>query len=85
MNNKTEAERKAIDNSFKPKSLSKHEYLYGKDAEHIEVPDYIIMRKIEQLREHLKELMDEPYMTRDEERANAVMKGIAFWNSINLK
>ena len=60
-----------------------NEYLYGKDIDVPEIPEDIIMRRIELLKDHLEELLDHSYHTRDGERVNAILKAIKFWETIN--
>jgi len=40
-----------------------NEYLYGKDIDVPEIPEDIIMRRIELLKEHLEELLEHSYHT----------------------
>jgi len=58
-------------------------YLYGKDEEVPEIPDYIIMRRIGLLKDMLNELLEVPLLQRDTDRYNAVIKAIDFWENIN--
>ena len=48
--------------------MKTNKYLYGEDAEVEELPADIIMRRVEILEEHLKELYTVHYMDRDYER-----------------
>ena len=63
--------------------MTKHEYLYGKDAEVPSIPADIIMRRVELLNDHLEELLDVPFYKRDGKRVNAVIKAKEFWLKIN--
>ena len=63
--------------------ITQQEYLYGKDVEVPEIPQDVIMRRLEALKEHLAELLEHSYHTRDNIRVSAVLKGIKFWESIN--
>jgi len=60
-------------------------YLYGEDVEVPSIPEEIIMRRTEALKEHLHELLDHSYHIRDGERVSAVIKAIHFWENINNK
>lgn len=62
-----------------------NEYLYGKDVVVPEIPQEIIMRRLELLRDNLAELLDHTYYHRDDVRCNAVLKAIKFWENINTK
>lgn len=44
-----------------------------------EIPAYIIMRRIELLDEHLRELYEVHYMQRDHKKIRIVEKAIKFW------
>jgi len=63
--------------------MTKSAYLYGEDVEVPEIPNEIIVRRLELLNDHLTELLEVPWMTRDAEKCNAVLKGIKFWETIN--
>ena len=60
-------------------------YLYGEDVEVEDIPEELIVRRIELLRDNLAELMEVPYLGRDEVRVNAIIKAVSFWQSINTK
>lgn len=62
-----------------------NEYLYGEDIEVPELPQEFVMRRVELLNEHLTELLEVHYDSRDGKRCNDVMKAIDFWSSINDK
>jgi len=62
-----------------------NEYLYGEDVEVPEIPQEIIMRRIELLKDNLAELLDHSYYTRDGDRCNKILKAIRFWETINNK
>ena len=63
--------------------MTKQEYLYGEDVELEPIPEDIAMRRIEALKDHLSELLDHSYHTRDGRRINAILKAISFWSHIN--
>ena len=64
--------------------MKTNNYLYG--IEDIpEVPEYVIMRRVEILRDNLQVILDESFQTRDGNRANAIIKAISFWSNINCK
>jgi len=62
-----------------------NEYLYGEDIEVPEIPQEIVVRRIELLNEHLEEILAEPYFSREAFRCNAVIKALSFWENINNK
>ena len=59
-----------------------NEYLYGKEVEVPEIESYVIMRRLELLKEHLSELLKEDYMKRSTSQIIAVEKAINFWEKI---
>ena len=63
--------------------MKTNKYLYGEGTEVEELPADIIMRRVEILEEHLKELYAVHYMDRDDERIRAVDKALKFWRTIN--
>ena len=66
--------------------ISHTEYLYGKDVEVEPIPEYLCMRRIEDLQAHLTELLDHSYHTRTGEsdaRVAKVLNAIDFWTAIN--
>jgi len=63
--------------------MKTNSYLYGKDIEVPAIPEEIIVRRVEALKENLEELMDVPYLQRDGARVRAVVKAIHFWEDIN--
>ena len=63
--------------------MTDNEYLYGDNVEVPEIPSDIVMRGLELLKDHLEELLDYSFYTRDAERCNAVIKAIDFWNKLN--
>ena len=65
--------------------MKDNSYLYGEDAEVPEIPADIIVRRVEVLKDHLADLLDHSYHTRDNNRVSAVIKAIDFWESINKK
>jgi hypothetical protein len=65
--------------------MTKSEYLYGTDVELDDIPNEIIVRRIELLNDNLEELLEVQYLARDSERINKILKAISFWESINSK
>jgi len=65
--------------------MKTNNYLYGKDVEVPEIPNEIIMRRVELLKEHLAELLDQSYHTRDTCCVRKVWEAIDFWEKINSK
>ena len=63
--------------------MTKVEYLYGEDVEVVPVPQEVIMRRVEQLNDHLSELLEVDYRKRDGVRCNAIMRAIAFWEKLD--
>ena len=63
--------------------MKTNEHLYGTEIDVPEIPADIVMRRIELLKEHLAELLDHSYYTRDGKRCNDVMSAISFWEKIN--
>ncbi len=66
--------------------ISQQEYLYGKDVEVEPIPEYMIMRRVMDLQEHLSELLSHSYhmRTRDTDaRVASVISAIKFWTNIN--
>jgi len=63
--------------------MKSNEYLYGEDVEVPSIPEDVVMRRLEALKEHLAELLDHSYYTRDTKRVGSVLKAIDFWSSIN--
>lgn len=64
-----------------------HEYLYGGDNidEVPDIPQDIIMRRVEMLKEHMAELLAVDYKNRDFKRVDDISSAIDFWNKINSK
>lgn len=60
-----------------------NDYLYGKDVEVPEIPEEIIVRRLEALKDRLHELMEIPYLDRDDDNIHAMHKAISFWEKIN--
>ena len=59
-----------------------NEYLYGKEVEVPEIEAYVIMRRLELLKEHLSVLLEQDYMDRSTSQIIAVEKAISFWEKI---
>lgn len=57
-------------------------YLYGTDVIVPELPADVCMRRIELLKEHLEELLEHSYHTRDNDRVRDVLKAINFWQDL---
>jgi hypothetical protein len=58
-----------------------NEYLYGiEDVPSI--PNDIIMRRLELLKDNLEELLEHSYYIRDNDRVRAILKSIKYWSSI---
>ncbi len=62
--------------------MKKQEYLYG-DVEVCTIPEDVIMRRVEALKDHLDELLKIDYSARDFNRVNNIVKAISFWENIN--
>ena len=65
--------------------MKTNSYLYGEGVEVPEIDSYVIVRRIELLKEHLDDLMEEHYLERDTEKVRAILKAIDFWSKINEK
>jgi len=65
--------------------MKDNSYLYGQDSEVPEIPNDVIMRRLELLKDNLESLLDHSYHTRDNNRVRAVLKAIDFWEKINTK
>ena len=66
--------------------LSANEYLYGKGVSVEPIPEYICMRRIVDLQDHLAELLNHSYHMRtkdSDERVSSVLKAIKHWENIN--
>ena len=63
--------------------MQSNEYLYGVDAEVPEIPEEVIVRRLEALNDNLSELMEVPYLGRDDMRVRKVQEAIKFWEEIN--
>ena len=63
--------------------MKTNEYLYGKEVEVPEIPQEIIVRRVELLQEHLDELLEVNYRQRDTGRCKAVFEAIKFWEGLN--
>ncbi len=62
--------------------IKTNKYLYGSDVEVPSLDAEVIMRRIELLSDHLSELLEHSYHTRDGERVDAVLKAINFWQKM---
>jgi len=60
-----------------------NDYLYGKDVEVPEIPQEVIVRRLEALNDNLAELLKVTYLGRDSARVRRVQKAIDFWEKIN--
>lgn len=63
--------------------MKTNDYLYGEGVEVPELPRDVVMRRIELLRDHLGELLNENYMRRDTVKIRAINKAIAFWAELD--
>ena len=63
-------------------SVTKNKYLYG-DVDVPEIDALVVARRIELLDDHLTEVMNVPPLKRNQNQANAIIKAISFWSSIN--
>ncbi len=59
-------------------------YLYG-EYETIDIPEEVILRKVESLNFHLEDLLEDDMLERDNLRCKEVKDAIEFWLSINDK
>jgi len=62
-----------------------NEYLYGKDVEVPVISEYVVMRRVELLKDHLSEMLDVPYQERtyeDQIQIGEILKGIDFWDKM---
>jgi hypothetical protein len=58
-----------------------NEYLYG--VEDVpSIPNDIIMRRLELLKDNLEELLEHSYHNRDDDRVRAVLKAIRYWENV---
>ena len=64
--------------------MKNDEYLYGR-TDVPEVPEEVICRRVELLKEHLDELLEVPHRERDTNRTNDVVNAIRFWENINMR
>ena len=62
--------------------MTKNKYLYG-DVDVPEIDALVVARRIELLDDHLTEVMNVPPLERNQNKANAIIKAISFWSSIN--
>ena len=62
--------------------IHEDEYLYGTEVEVPKFDDYVIMRRIELLRDNLETLLEHSYHVRDTARVNAILKAIKFYEQI---
>ena len=66
--------------------ISANEYFYGKGVDVLPIPEYLIMRRIMDLQDHLAELLDHSYHSRtkeSDERVSSVLNAIKFWENLN--
>jgi hypothetical protein len=63
--------------------LTQEEYLYGVGVDVPSIPEAIILKRIELLDKHIGSIFEVPFMERDNERLNAVIKAKNFWLKIN--
>jgi len=62
--------------------LKTNKYLYGSEIEVPPLDVEVILRRIELLCEHLDKLLEHSYHVRDQERVEAVLKAIKFWQKM---
>ena len=77
-----------INQPVKPikKTMLTDEYLYGKEVEVPVIPEYVIMRRVELLKDHLSELLDQSFNNRsyeDQIKIGRVLRAIDFWDGIS--
>jgi len=65
--------------------MKNNERLYGEGIEVPEIPEEIIMRRVELLNDHLSELISIDYMDRETRRIDEVLNAVNFWLKINKK
>jgi len=65
--------------------MKNNSYLYGEDVEVPEIPEYVIMRRVELLKDNLESLYKLSYLERDTERIREVNNAIHFWESLNSR
>ena len=65
--------------------MKTNEYLYGSEVEVPEIPNDVIMRRLELLGDNLEQLLDHSYHTRNNDRVREVLDAIKFWENINNK
>ena len=58
-------------------------YLYGDDFEVPDVPAYIVMCRVVQLKDRLAEVQEVEYMLRNHILKEDLLKAIEFWETIN--
>jgi hypothetical protein len=63
--------------------MKTNNYLYGDEVSIPEIPQAVIDERISLLKSHLALLLCVDYRERDQERYNAVLKAIRFWETIN--
>ena len=64
------------------KKMKSTEFLYG-DETPPDIPEDIIMRRVEILKEHRDSLLEVDPMERETYRINSISKALNFWSSIN--
>lgn len=65
------------------KKLSRKEYLYGEGVDVEPIPEHVVMRRIEALKEHLDNLLEHSCYTRDTRRCNEVFAAIKWWQNLD--
>ena len=64
--------------------ITQQNYLYGAYGDDLPpIPADVSMRRIEALREHLAELLEHSYHTRDNQRVSSVLKAVSYWENIS--
>lgn len=63
--------------------MKKNSYLYGHGVEVPEIPQEVIVRRLELLQENLDALLKLPPDLRDRTRIHYIHKAIHYWENIN--
>ena len=63
--------------------MKTNHFLYGKDVEIPDIPEDIVMRRVELLKEHQDILLAVDPMERETYRLHSVGKAISYWQNIN--
>jgi len=63
--------------------MKSNEWLYGKGITPEPIPEYVIMRRVESLDDHLTELQATPLPYRNWSRVKEVQDAIEWWSTLN--